>query len=82
VLRSLIVSHWSVDDEAAARPMAGTFRAFAPPPDSPDYVVDHSSFIYLVDETGKYIGSFPPGTSANRMVEVIKPRLPASASMR
>jgi protein SCO1/2 len=52
------------------------------PPDSPDYVVDHSSFIYLVDETGKYIGFFPPGTSANRMVEVIKPRLPASASMR
>ena len=36
----------------------------------------------LVDETGKYIGFFPPGTSANRMVEVIKPRLPASASMR
>ena len=31
------------------------------PPDSPDYVVDHSSFIYLVDETGKYIGFFPPG---------------------
>jgi protein SCO1/2 len=52
------------------------------PPDSPDYVVDHSSFIYLVDETGKYAGFFPPGTSADRMVEVIKPRLPASASMR
>jgi protein SCO1/2 len=51
------------------------------PPDSPDYVVDHSAFIYLVDETGKYIGFFPPGTSADRMVEVIKPWLPASASM-
>ena len=50
------------------------------PPDSPDYVVDHSSFIYLVDETGKYIGFFPPGTSAD-MVEVIKPRLPASPSI-
>ena len=52
------------------------------PPDSPDYVVDHSSFIYLVDEAGKYIGFFPPGTSAERMVEIIKPRLTASASMR
>jgi protein SCO1/2 len=52
------------------------------PPDSPDYMVDHSAFIYLVDETGKYIGFFPPGTSADRMVEVIKPRLPASASVR
>jgi protein SCO1/2 len=52
------------------------------PPDNPDYVVDHSSFIYLVDETGKYVGFFPPGTSADRMVEVIKPRLPASPPMR
>jgi protein SCO1/2 len=52
------------------------------PADGPHYVVDHSSFIYLVDETGKYIGFFPPGTSADRMVEIIKPRLAASASMR
>jgi protein SCO1/2 len=46
------------------------------PPGSPDYVVDHSSFIYLVDETGKYIGFFPPGTTADRMVEIIRPHLP------
>jgi protein SCO1/2 len=52
------------------------------PANGPHYVVDHSSFIYLVDETGKYIGFFPPGTSAERMVEIIKPRLTASASMR
>ena len=46
------------------------------PPGSPDYVVDHSSFIYLVDENGKYIGFFPPGTTADRMVEIISLRLP------
>lgn len=45
------------------------------PPDSPDYVIDHSSFIYLVDEAGKYIGFFPPGTTADRMIEVITPLL-------
>jgi cytochrome oxidase Cu insertion factor (SCO1/SenC/PrrC family) len=40
-------------------------------PDSPNYVIDHSSFIYLVDEAGKYVGFFPPGTTAERMIEII-----------
>ena len=42
------------------------------PSGSADYVVDHSSFIYLVDAIGKYIGFFPPGTMADRMIEIIK----------
>jgi len=42
------------------------------PPGSADYVVDHTSFIYLLDENGKYIGFFPPGTTADRMIEIIK----------
>jgi protein SCO1/2 len=41
------------------------------PPDSSDYVIDHSSFIYLVDKAGKYIGFFPPGTTADRMIEIL-----------
>ena len=41
------------------------------PPDSSDYVIDHSSFTYLVDKAGKYIGFFPPGTTADRMIEII-----------
>jgi cytochrome oxidase Cu insertion factor (SCO1/SenC/PrrC family) len=49
------------------------------PPGSPDYVIDHSSFIYLVDETGKYIGFFPPGTAADRMIEMIRLHLPEGA---
>ncbi|GMO44355.1 hypothetical protein TM233_64880 [Bradyrhizobium sp. TM233] len=40
-----------------------------------DYTVDHTSFIYLMDRDGKYLGFFPPGTSAERMVEIIRPRL-------
>jgi len=42
-----------------------------------DYTVDHTSFIYLMDRDGKYLGFFPPGTSAERMVEIIRPRLAA-----
>ena len=41
--------------------------------DSPD--VDHSSLVYLVDTAGKYVGYFPPGTDADRMVEVIRQQL-------
>jgi cytochrome oxidase Cu insertion factor (SCO1/SenC/PrrC family) len=41
------------------------------PYDSSDYVIDHSSFVYLVDNAGKYIGFFPPGTTADRMIEII-----------
>nr|WP_245319870.1 SCO family protein [Bradyrhizobium sp. LMTR 3] len=41
------------------------------PPDSPDYVIDHSSFVYLVDEAGKYIGFLPSGTAADRITETI-----------
>ena len=42
------------------------------PPGSPDYVIDHSSFIYLVDENGTYIGFLPTGTTADRMIEIIR----------
>ena len=40
-----------------------------------DYTVDHTAFIYLMDRNGNYLGFFPPGTSADRMVEIIRPRL-------
>ena len=39
----------------------------------PDY--DHSSFVYLVGADGRYLGFFPPGTPADRMIAVLKPQL-------
>jgi protein SCO1/2 len=42
------------------------------------YTVDHSAFIYLMDRDGKYLGFFPPGTSAEKMVEMIRPHLGGS----
>jgi protein SCO1/2 len=44
------------------------------------YAVDHSAFIYLMDRDGKYLGFFPPGTSAEKMVEMIRPHLAGSPS--
>ena len=46
--------------------------------DSGDYTVDHTAYIYLMDRDGSYLGFFPPGTSADRMVEIIRPRLAPS----
>lgn len=40
-----------------------------------DYTVDHSAFIYLIDRDGKYLGFFPPGTDAAKMVGMIQPHL-------
>ena len=40
-----------------------------------DYTVDHTAFICLMDRDGNYLGFFPPGTSADRMVEIIRPHL-------
>lgn len=42
------------------------------------YTVDHSAFIYLMDRDGKYLGFFPPGTPAEKIVEMIRPHLAGS----
>jgi protein SCO1/2 len=48
--------------------------------DKGDYTVDHSAFIYLMDRDGNYLGFFPPGTSAEKMAEMIRPHLAGSPS--
>jgi len=44
-----------------------------------DYTVDHSAFIYLIGRDGKYLGFFPPGTDAAKMVGMIRPHLKSGA---
>lgn len=39
------------------------------------YAIDHTGFIYLVGRDGKYLGFFPPGTTPERMVEIIRQQL-------
>jgi cytochrome oxidase Cu insertion factor (SCO1/SenC/PrrC family) len=41
------------------------------------YTVDHSGFVFLVDPDGNYLGYFPPGTPADRMVAVLRAHVPA-----
>ena len=40
-----------------------------------DRLIDHSGFIFLVGRDGKYLGIFPPGTPADRMIDGIRPYL-------
>lgn len=38
-------------------------------------VVDHSGFVFLIGRDGDYLGYFPPGTPADRLLEGIRPYL-------
>jgi protein SCO1 len=40
------------------------------------YLMDHTGFTYLMGPAGEYLGFFPPGTSADRMVEIVRQHLP------
>jgi len=42
-----------------------------PAREGPHYFLDHSAYIYLLDEQGKYYGTFPPGTSPKRLTSVV-----------
>lgn len=42
------------------------------------YTIDHSSYIYIMDRKGKYLGFFPPGTSAHRIASYLTPHLQGS----
>jgi protein SCO1/2 len=60
---------------AAIRDAARAYRVYyekVPREDGSGYTVDHSAFIYLIDPDGRYLGFFPPGTSAEQMAETIR----------
>lgn len=64
------------DDEI--RTVASAYKIFfekVQPPGSKVYLIDHMAFIFLLNREGKYIGSFPPGTAAVRMAEVVREHL-------
>lgn len=42
------------------------------PPDGRPYLIDHTAFTYLIDREGKYLAYFPPGTSGERMAELVR----------
>jgi cytochrome oxidase Cu insertion factor (SCO1/SenC/PrrC family) len=70
-------------DRNQLRKVAHTYKVYfakTQPGNRSDPNFDHSSLIFLVDAAGKYLGFFPPGTSAALMVEVIRPHLAVSAA--
>ncbi|MEE7456088.1 SCO family protein [Methylorubrum populi] len=65
--------------EAAIRQAADAYKVFyrrVPRSDGED-TIEHSAFVYLMDRSGAYLGFFPPGTSAERMLTILRPHLRA-----
>jgi len=62
---------------AQIRAVADSYKAYYArysPPEGGAYLIDHTGFIYLMGRSGEYLGFFPPGTSADRMVEIVRQR--------
>jgi cytochrome oxidase Cu insertion factor (SCO1/SenC/PrrC family) len=62
--------------DAEVRAVARAYKVYAEKTEDPrlgGYVIDHSAFIFLLDNDGKYLGFFPPGTPADRIVAVVAP---------
>jgi protein SCO1/2 len=36
-----------------------------------NYLIDHSAYTFVIDQTGRYAGVFPPGTDAQRMLGLV-----------
>lgn len=40
-----------------------------------EYTVDHTAFIYLMGVDGKYLGFFPPGTTPERIADILRQQI-------
>jgi protein SCO1/2 len=67
-------------DAKQIRQVANSYKVYyakTEPAKRADTGIDHSSLVFFVDKDGKYLGYFPPGTSADRIVETLRPHLAA-----
>jgi cytochrome oxidase Cu insertion factor (SCO1/SenC/PrrC family) len=65
--------------EAEVRKVALSYKVFfekVPRRGTDRYLIDHTSFTYVLDTEGRYVGYFPPGTSGRRMAERVRTLLP------
>jgi protein SCO1/2 len=63
-------------DAREVRRLADAYKVYyakTEPAKATDRGIDHTGFIYLMDADGRYLGFFPPGTSADRLTDVIRP---------
>lgn len=66
--------------EAEIARVALAYKGFdekVPVKGSDQYLIDQTSFTYVLDTDGQYAGYFPPGTSGQRMAEPVKALLDA-----
>lgn len=69
-------------DSAAIRRAADAYKVYyakVPNQKGDDYTLDHTAFIYLMGADGRYLGFFPPGTSAERIAETVGRQLTAQS---
>ncbi len=61
---------------AEIRAVAERYKAyFAKVPSGQGYLMEHSANFYVLDREGKFGGSLPPGTKAERLADVVRERL-------
>lgn len=61
----------------AIRRVADAYKVYFAKVERPDGdpTIEHTAFVYLMDRAGGYLGFFPPGSSAERMLTIIRPHL-------
>lgn len=83
IMKDYVANFWPgtvglTGSEEDIRNVAGKFRVYynkvAQDGDTSgdDYLMDHSSFVYLMGPDGKFIRHFPYGTSADEMAKALK----------
>lgn len=73
------VGLWGTEREI--RRVASSYKVFyekVARPGSGFYLIDHSSFIYVLNTAGQFAGYFPPGTSGDRIAAQLKALLAES----
>ena len=71
---------------AEIKKVAGAYKVYyakttgTKPTAANTYEIDHTGFVFLVGTNGEYLGYLPPGTPADRMIEVIRPLVSRIAS--
>jgi protein SCO1/2 len=65
----------TAEQVAAAAKAYKVFYRKAPQPDGGDYLMDHSSIVYLMGRDGQYLAHFSGGTTAEQMAAAIAKHL-------
>ena len=62
--------------EAEVAAMAKAWRAYyrvqGDPRTKPDYLVDHSTFVYVMDANGRFVGTFGPEATTEAMLRLVR----------